>query len=107
MAWLPKLYEAETDKEEIWGKYSLEGGYRQDIVFDDADDDLVFYGKIVDSQNKGVPGVILNISAEVEDGAEIPLAYGYSGSDGNYLLSARKPPVPAVKYIIRAGTASV
>lgn len=105
MAWLPKLYEAETDKEEIWGRYSVEGGYRQDIVFDEADDDLVFFGKIVDSQKRGVPGAILNISAEMEDGAEISLAYGYSGSDGNYLLSAKKPQAPAVRYILRAGTA--
>lgn len=107
MAWATEHSEIQAGREEIWGKYSVEGGYRQDIVVDGSGDDPVFYGKIVDGQNVGVSGVILFISACTEDGSEIPLAYTYSGEDGNYLLSVKKPDAAVAKYIVRAGSSTV
>lgn len=107
MAWATEHSEIQAGREEIWGKYSIEGGYRQDIVVDGLGDDPVFFGKIVDGQNEGVTGVILFISACMEDGSEIPLAYTYSGEGGNYLLSVKKPDAAVARYIVRAGSSTV
>jgi len=76
-------------------------------VVDGSSDDPVFFGKIVDGRNEGVSGVILFISACMEDGSEIPLAYTYSGEGGNYLLSVKKPDAEVAKYIVRAGSSAV
>jgi len=107
MAWATEHSEIQAGREEIWGKYSVEGGYRQDIVVDGSGEDPVFFGKIVDGQNEGVSGVILFICACTEDGSEIPLAYTYSGEDGNYLLSVKKPDAAVARYIVRAGSSTV
>ena len=104
MAWATDLSEITDLREEIWGNYSVEGGYGQDIVINQKSDDIVFFGKVMDSEKKGVPGVIVNISACMEDGTEVPLACAYSGGGGNYLLSVKKPQTAAAKYIVRAGS---
>ncbi|MFZ5652187.1 MAG: hypothetical protein ACOY4I_15245 [Bacillota bacterium] len=104
MAWATDLYEVQSGREEIWGKYSVEGGYNQDVVIDMREEDLVFFGRITDSQKNGVSGVVVFVSATMEDGLEIPMAYTYSGKDGNYLLSVKNSVAGVQKYIIRAGT---
>lgn len=103
MAWATELYEIQSGREEIWGKYSVEGGYNQDVVIDRSDEDLVFFGRINDSQKNGVSGVVVFVSASMEDGSEIPLVYTYSGKGGNYLLSVKNSIAGVEKYIIRAG----
>jgi len=97
MAWVTEHRVIQAGREEIWGKYSVDG----------SSDDPVFFGKIVDGRNEGVSGVILFISACMEDGSEIPLAYTYSGEGGNYLLSVKKPDAEVAKYIVRAGSSAV
>lgn len=104
MAWATDLYEIQSGREEIWGKYSVDGGYNQDVVIDRSEENLVFFGRITDSQKIGVSGVVVFISATMEDGSEIPMAYTYSGKDGNYLLSAKNSIAGVEKYIIRVGT---
>lgn len=103
MAWATDLYEIRSGREEIWGKYSVEGGYNQDLTIDRSEEELVFYGRVTDSEKNGVSGVVVFLFAKMEDGSEIPLAYTYSGKDGNYLMSARFSGAGVEKYTIRAG----
>lgn len=96
--------EVMADREEIWGKYSIEGGYRQDIVVDDRDDRMVIFGRVVNRTWQGVPGTILGLCAYMGKGEEIPVAFTYSDCDGNYMFSFKKPAAPVEKYIVRAGS---
>lgn len=106
MAWATDLCEIQSGRVEIWGKYSVEGGYNQDVVIDSCEENLVFYGRVTDSEKNGVSGVVVFVSACMEDGAEIPLSYTYSGKDGNYLLSVKNPGAGVEKYIIKAGSSA-
>lgn len=98
--------EIRADREEIWGKYSVEGGYRQDIVISDRASDVVIFGKVVDRSKNGVSGTILGLCAGVGQGGEIPIAFTYSDRDGNYMFSFKKPDAAVEKYIVRAGSPS-
>ncbi|HBV97883.1 MAG: hypothetical protein JL50_07660 [Peptococcaceae bacterium BICA1-7] len=95
-----------ADREEIWGKYSIEGGYRQDIVLDDRDDQMVIFGRVVNRTWEGVPGAVLGLCAYMGKGEEIPVAFTYSDRDGNYMFSFKKPAAPVEKYIVRVGSAT-
>ncbi|MFZ5647356.1 MAG: hypothetical protein ACOY30_07010 [Bacillota bacterium] len=103
MAWATDLCEIQSGRVEIWGKYSLEGGYNQDVIIDRRDENIVFFGRVTDSEKNGASGVVVFVSACMEDGSEIPLAYTYSGKDGNYLLSVKNLDAGIEKYIIRSG----
>ena len=91
----------QAGREEIWGKYSVEGGYRQDIVIDETNDSVVIFGRVVNTSKSGVSGALLYVSACMEDGSEIPLAYSLSDNDGSYMFSFNKPQVPVLKYVLR------
>lgn len=101
------VFEIDAGREEIWGKYSVEGGYRQDIVVSDSAEDIIIYGKVTNESQKGVPGLILGLCAQSGSGEESPVAFTYSDEDGNYMFSLKKPEDPVEKYIVRVGSSPV
>jgi len=103
MTWVMDSCEIEINDGEQSGKsfYQVEDLYVKEI------NDVVFYGKIKDSNNKGLEGALLKIFALKNDGEEIPLNHFYSGKDGYYLVSIPRPDFSVSKYIIRTSKSSL
>jgi len=97
------IHEIDARREEVWGKYSIEGAYRKDISIEENEDEIVVFGKVVNGTNEGVPGIIMGLCACGEDGTEFPVALTYTGKDGNFIFSVQKPEVRVKRYIVRTG----
>lgn len=69
--------------------------------------DVVFYGRIKDSNDKGLEGALLKIFALKGDGEEVPLNHFYSGKGGYYLVNLPRPDFTVAKYIIRTSKSSL
>ncbi|MFZ5644996.1 MAG: hypothetical protein ACOY46_15555 [Bacillota bacterium] len=98
--------EVDARREEVWGRFSVEGAYRKDISIEENEGEIVVFGKVVNETKQGVPCLILGLCACRADGTEFPVAFTYAGKDGNFMFSFQKPDVPVERYIVRTGCSS-
>jgi len=107
MAWIMDSCEIEIDRAESEEEQNGQGFYKvRDLCVKEVND-VVFYGRIKDSSDKGLEGALLKIFALKKDGDEIPLNHFYSGKDGYYLVNVPRPEFTVSKYIIRTSKSSI
>lgn len=105
MAWTLDSYEIEI-KSDPRSPESRNAFYHVEDLFIREVDDLVFFGRVKDSENKGLEGALLKVFACRTDGSEMALSHTYSGKNGYYLVNIPKPNYPVVRYIVRSSRSS-
>lgn len=106
MAWIMDSCDIEINREGEEDQSGQSIYQVRDLCMKEVND-VVFYGRIKDSNDKGLEGALLKIFALKGDGGEVPLNHFYSGKDGYYLVNIPRPDFTVTKYIIRTSKSSM
>ena len=80
--------------------------YQVEDLFIKEVDDLVFFGRVKDCDNKGLEGALLKVFACRTDGGEAALNHTYAGKNGYYLINVPKPDFAVSRYVVRSSRSS-